>query len=68
MAARTVLAGVAAGSILWIILERSPDPGWGVVLWGIVQTVVYVFLVMAFGVIRTADVRQMLGNLLKINK
>jgi hypothetical protein len=68
MAARTVLAGVVAGAILWIILDRSPDPGWGILVWGSVQTVVYLFLVMAFGVVRAADMRMLLSNMLKTNK
>jgi len=68
LAARTVLAGVAAGAILWTVLDRSPDPGWGILLWGSVQTVVYVVLVMVLGVVRAADMRSIVGNLLKTNK
>ena len=65
LAIRTVLAGCIAGAILWFILDRAPEPGWNIVLWALVQAIAYGGLVVLFRVVRPADIRLMLGNLLK---
>jgi O-antigen/teichoic acid export membrane protein len=67
LASRTVLAGAISGGILWMILDRMPDPGWWIFLWGGLQALTYAGLVIAFRVVRLQDVRSIIGNLLRTN-
>jgi O-antigen/teichoic acid export membrane protein len=67
LAVRTVLAGAIAGAVLWMILDRVPEPGWGIFLWGALQAVTYVALIIAFQVVRIRDIRTVMSNLLKTN-
>lgn len=68
LAIRTVLAGVVSGAVLWVILDRTPDPGWGILLWGCVQALAYFALVVALRVVRLEDLRLVASNLLKNNR
>jgi O-antigen/teichoic acid export membrane protein len=67
VAFRTVLAGALSGAILWVILDRTPDPGWGVFGWVVLQASAYAGLLVTLRVVRPADVRAMVNNLLKTN-
>jgi len=68
LAVRTVLAGAVAGAVLWLILDRWPNPGWWILLWGALQAAVYTVLVLLLGVVRPGDVGLVFSNLLKTNK
>jgi hypothetical protein len=51
---------------LWMIVRRlGADPGVWTVALSVVHVVLYGALVLAFRVIRPADIRPMIGNLLK---
>lgn len=65
LAVRTVLAGAMAGGILWLVLDHTAAPGWGILFWGAVQAVAYAGLVLALRVVRIEDIRVVIGNLLK---
>ncbi len=64
---RTLLAGALVASALWMIVRRigSGSGVWTVVL-SAVHVVLYGALVLAFRVIRPAEIRPMVGNLLKV--
>jgi O-antigen/teichoic acid export membrane protein len=64
---RTLLAGTLVAAALWVIMDRlhQPSGGWTIVL-AVVHVTLYVLLVWAFRVMRPAEVRPMVGNLLRL--
>ncbi len=63
---RTLLAGVLVAAALWLTIHRiGLGSGFWIIALAVVHVVLYAALVLAFRVIRPAEVRPMLGNLLK---
>lgn len=64
---RTLLAGALVAFALWAIIRqlKGPPGGWAIVLAGL-HVGLYGLLVWAFRVLRPAEVRPMVGNLLRL--
>jgi O-antigen/teichoic acid export membrane protein len=64
---RTLLAGALVAATFWWILRQldSPPGGW-TIAFAAVHVLLYGLLVWAFRVLRPAEVRPMVGNLLKL--
>ncbi len=64
---RTLLAGTLVAAALWTIIHQLDDPsgGWIVAL-AAVHVLLYGLLVWAFRIMRPAEVRPMVGNLLRL--
>jgi O-antigen/teichoic acid export membrane protein len=65
-AIRTVLAGGLVAGTVWLIIRQLPEETWG---WTIVlaafHLLLYGVLIVAFRVVRPAEIRPMVGNLLR---
>jgi O-antigen/teichoic acid export membrane protein len=70
LAFRTVLAGIAAGALLWLILNLIEDGPMGsgawILFWASLQVIVYFTFLFLFKVISPADVRSVLGGFTKL--
>jgi hypothetical protein len=64
---RTLLAGSLVAATLWVILRQFDAPlgGW-IIAFAVVHVLLYGLLVWAFRVMQPAEVRPMVGNLLKL--
>jgi O-antigen/teichoic acid export membrane protein len=64
---RTLLAGALVAAALWVVMDRLEEPsgGWTIAL-AVVHVALYGLLVWAFRVMRPAEVRPMVGNLLRL--
>jgi len=66
-AIRTVLAGAIVAGIVWLAIRQLPEDQW---VWTVVlaalQVVAYAALILAFRVVRPAELRPMMGNLLRV--
>ena len=70
LAFRTVLAGILAGVLFWLILNLIDDGPRGggpwVLLWASLQVVVYFTFLYLFKVVRPEDIRSVLGGFKKL--
>ena len=64
---RTLLAGSLVAATLWLVVRRLHEPsgGWTIVL-AAVHVLLYGLLVWAFRIVRPAEIRPMVGSLLKL--
>lgn len=62
LAARTILAGIISVTLFWLLIDRS-RPTWDSLLWAVLLSLLYVFLVLALRVSNLSDVRKLLVNL-----
>ena len=68
LAFRTVLAGVVAGALLWLVLGRNAGETVSptVFLWGALQAIIYAFLILLLRVVSLNDLKATFGNLRKM--
>ena len=66
LAFRTVLAGLLAGSLLWLVLDLLKNGpaggGFWILFWALLLVVVYFSLLFLFRVIRSEDIRSIAGS------
>jgi O-antigen/teichoic acid export membrane protein len=64
---RTLLAGALVAAAVWLIFRQLPEDTW---VWTIVMAALHVLLygalIVVFRVVRPAEIRPMVGNLLKL--
>jgi O-antigen/teichoic acid export membrane protein len=64
---RTLLAGALVAGVIWLAINRIPADNWAWTLGlAAAHVVVYAGLILAFGVIRPAEIRPAMGNLLRV--
>ncbi|HET6349769.1 MAG TPA: oligosaccharide flippase family protein [Candidatus Krumholzibacteria bacterium] len=64
---RTLLAGGLVAAMVWLVIHQVPADKWG---WTIglatAHVVIYAVLIFAFRVVHPAEIRPMMGNLLRV--
>jgi hypothetical protein len=64
---RTLLAGVIVAGVLWLVTRHLPVETW---VWTLalaaLHVAAYAALIVAFRVVRPAEIRPLMGNLLRV--